>query len=221
MEYKEEDYLLLSGIQHFCFCRRQWALIHIENQWQENLQTVEGNIAHINCHDENFTEKRKDLLIVRGLRCYSSTLGITGQCDVVEFYRDENGCKLHGHRGKWRPYPIEYKRGKSKTIDADRLQLCAQAMCLEQMLNLPIEKGAVFYHETCRREEVLLTNELRETVKKLLLEMHSYYQRGYTPNVKAKYGCNSCSLKDICLPLICKKQNTVDYYDKFLSEVIK
>ena len=218
MGYREEDFLLLSGIQHFSFCRRQWALIHIEQQWKENLKTVEGNIVHENCHDEHFFEKRGDLLITRGIRIFSRIMGVTGQCDVVEFYKSEEGCLLHGYGGYWLPYPVEYKRGKSKSIDADRLQLCGQAMCLEEMLGTTINKGAIYYHESNRREEVQLTDSLRKKVKDLLAEMHEYYSRGYTPVVKAKSGCASCSLKEICMPVICNKINVDSYYSKFLNE---
>lgn len=218
MGYREEDFLLLSGIQHFSFCRRQWALIHIEQQWKENLKTVEGNIVHENCHDEHFFEKRGGLLITRGIRIFSRIMGVTGQCDVVEFYKSEEGCLLHGYGGYWLPYPVEYKRGKSKSIDADRLQLCGQAMCLEEMLGTTINKGAIYYHESNRREEVQLTDSLRKKVKNLLAEMHEYYSRGYTPVVKAKSGCASCSLKEICMPVICKKINVDSYYSKFLNE---
>ena len=218
MGYREEDFLLLSGIQHFSFCRRQWALIHIEQQWKENLKTVEGNIVHENCHDEHFFEKRGDLLITRGIRIFSRIMGVTGQCDVVEFYKSEEGCLLHGYGGYWLPYPVEYKRGKSKSIDADRLQLCGQAMCLEEMLGTTINEGAIYYHESNRREEVQLTDSLRKKVKDLLAEMHEYYSRGYTPVVKAKSGCASCSLKEICMPVICKKINVDSYYSKFLNE---
>lgn len=218
MEYNEEDFLQLSGIQHFCFCRRQWALIHIEQQWQENIKTVEGNIVHERCHDDGFIEKRGELLITRGLRVFSRELGVTGQCDVVEFKKSDNGCWLQGYNGVWLPYPIEYKRGKSKLIDADRLQLCGQAMCLEQMLQVRIEQGALYYNETHRREIVDFTQEVREKVRAMLAEMHLYYQKAYTPRVKPRSGCNSCSLKEICLPVICKNNDVAEYYNSFLGE---
>ena len=218
MEYREEDFLLLSGLQHFCFCRRQWALIHIEQLWQENLETVEGNIVHEHCHNEAFFEKRGDILVTRGMRIFSRTLGVVGQCDVVEFYKNNSGALLSGHVGRWMPYPIEYKRGKIKSIDADRLQLCGQAICLEQMLGVCISKGAIYYHETNRREEVVFTDELREQVSKLLCEMHNYYLRGYTPVTKPKSGCKACSLRDLCLPVICMKKDVDSYYNRFLSE---
>lgn len=218
MEYSEDDFLQLSGIQHFCFCRRQWALIHIEQQWKENIKTVEGNIVHERCHDEGFIEKRGELLVTRGLQVFSRELGVSGQCDVVEFLAKRDGCTLRGYDGTWLPYPVEYKRGKSKIIDADRLQLCCQAMCLEEMLKVSVEQGALFYAETHRREQVAFDDELREKVRKMLAEMHLYYTKKYTPKVKPKTGCNACSLKEICLPVLCKKQDVAGYYEKFLGE---
>ena len=128
--YHEEDFLQLSGLQHFAFCWRQWALIHIEQQWRENLRTVEGDLFHRRAHDEQARERRGDTLILRGLSVASPTLGLSGQCDVVEFHADPGGVPLRGEEGLWIPFPIEYKRGAPKTHRADELQLCAQAMCL-------------------------------------------------------------------------------------------
>ena len=184
----------------------------------QTLKTVEGNIVHEHCHNEAFFEKRGDILVTRGMRIFSRTLGVVGQCDVVEFYKNNSGALLSGHVGRWMPYPIEYKRGKIKSIDADRLQLCGQAICLEQMLGVCISKGAIYYHETNRREEVVFTDELREQVSKLLCEMHNYYLRGYTPVTKPKSGCKACSLRDLCLPVICMKKDVDSYYNRFLSE---
>ena len=133
MKYSEEDYLLLSGIQHFAFCRRQWALIHIENQWAENERTVDGIIMHEKAHSGD-VESRGDVVIMRALRVFSATLGASGECDMVEFNRNADGISLNGHDGLWQPYPVEYKRGKPKEHNADEMQLCAQAMCLEEML---------------------------------------------------------------------------------------
>ena len=143
MNIREEDWLQLSGLQHFAFCRRQWALIHIEDQWAENFRTVDGSLMHENAHDQGFRESRGDVLIVRGLAVHSAQLGISGQCDVVEFHQDPDGISLQGREGTWRPYPIEYKRGKPKDGPADALQLCAQAMCLEEMLCCAIQEGAI------------------------------------------------------------------------------
>ena len=218
MEYSEEDFLLLSGIQHFCFCRRQWALIHVEQQWKENLKTTEGMLNHARCHDDKFEEKRNDLLITRGLKVFSRELGVTGACDVVEFYAAEYGAVLTKRTGLWQPYPIEYKHGQSKSIDADRLQLCCQAMCLEEMLSCDINKGALFYEKTHRREEVCFSDKLRETVKVMFKEMHGYLHKGYTPKCKITTGCKSCSLNDICLPQLTKRKSTEKYYDSYMNE---
>jgi CRISPR-associated exonuclease Cas4 len=218
MSYQEEEYLLISGIQHFCFCRRQWALIHVEQQWQENLKTTEGNIIHEKCHDDAFEEKRNDLIVARGLRVASHEMGVTGQCDVVEFTQGETGAYLADRKGFWKPYPIEYKRGHSKSIDADRLQLCCEAMCLEEMLGVSILEGALFYAETHRRENVIFDELLRDKVKKMLLEMHHCFSRGYTPKMKPRAGCNSCSLRETCLPQLCGNKSVKKYYQEIISE---
>ncbi len=132
--YEENEFLQLSGIQHFAFCRRQWALAYIEMQWQENVRTVEGRLLHEKAHDTTSREKRGDLLISRGMPIHSRTLGISGECDVVEFHREEDGITLQGYEGTYKVVPVEYKKGKPKQGNADILQLTAQAMCLEEML---------------------------------------------------------------------------------------
>lgn len=142
--YCEEDFLQLSGLQHFAFCRRQWALIHIEQQWKENLRTVEGDLFHRRAHDDQARERRGDVLILRGLSVASPTLGISGTCDVVEFRADPGGVPLQGEEGLWVPFPIEYKRGAPKSHRADELQLCAQAMCLEEMLCCAVPEGGPY-----------------------------------------------------------------------------
>jgi CRISPR-associated exonuclease Cas4 len=217
----EDDYLQLSGIQHFSFCRRQWALIHVERQWAENLRTVEGKLLHERAHDPFFTEKRGDVIITREMPIFSRTMGVSGQCDVVEFRRDDvGGVSLTGRKGKWSPCPIEYKRGKPKLSDADRLQLCAQAMCLEEMLACNnIERAYLYYGEIRRREPVELTLELRDNVKAIFAEMHQYYRRGYTPRVKMTKSCNACSMKDICLPKLPRSEHCAkDYIMKHISD---
>ena len=149
--YEPDDCLMISGLQHFRFCRRQWALIHIEQQWAENLRTVEGELMHERAHDEGLRESRGDTIITRSLRVYSLTLGLSGQCDVVEFRRSTQGVPLAGHDGLWLPYPVEYKRGKPKDDGCDELQLCAQAMCLEEMLCCTIDSGAVLLTDSGRK----------------------------------------------------------------------
>lgn len=217
MEYKEEEFLNLSGIQHFTFCRRQWAMIHIEQQWQENYRTVAGEILHERAHDESQTEKRKNVIISRGINIASRTLGLNGTCDVVEFRKSKEGITLFGEDGLYEVYPVEYKRGEPKENDADVLQLCAQAVCLEEMLMCVIPKGYLFYGECKRRYIVELTPEIRERVAKIAQEMHEYYNRRYTPKVKRTKACNACSLKELCIPQLNKaksvKQYIKEYYD--------
>ena len=211
--YNEEDFLMLSGIQHYAFCKRQWALIHIEQQWAENLRTVEGELLHKNAHDKYSSEKRGDLIISRGMAIHSNELGINGECDVVEFVRDENGVELQGIEGCYRAFPVEYKRGSPKESDVDILQLMAQAICLEEMLCCTVEKGYLYYGETRHRITIEFDDELRQRVRDIFDEMHQMYERRYTPKGKRTKSCNACSLKDICLPVICKNKSAKTYID--------
>lgn len=211
MAYNEDDYLQLAGLQHFSFCRRQWALIHLEQQWAENLLTVQGQLLHEKAHDAGSRELRGDVLTVRGMRIHSPTLGVSGACDVVEFRRAADGVPLAGREGLWRPCPVEYKRGAPKAIDADRLQLCAQAMCLEEMLCCDIPEGALFYGETRRREIVPFSDALREQVRACLEEMHELFRRKHTPRVRPGKSCNACSLRDSCLPRLGRSRSVRAY----------
>lgn len=218
MEYAEDDYLMISGIQHFKFCRRQWALIHVEQQWAENVHTVTGELMHKKAHDPHLTEKRKDTIIVRALPVSSRELGISGECDVVEFHKCEDGIQLHGHRGLYSVFPVKYKKGKPKLTEEDKLQVVAQALCLEEMFSTRVAQGAIFYGETRRREQIEITEELREEVIHMLAEMHQYYARKYTPKVKPSKACNACSLKDICLPKLNKTISVKTYIEQRLEE---
>ena len=145
------------------------------------------------------------------MRVFSRTLGVSGACDVLEFHRGGTGIPLAGREGLWQPFPVEYKRGRPKEHDADALQLCGQAMCLEEMLCCTIPAGAVYYGEPRRREQVVFTEELRAEVRAALTEMHQYAQRGYTPKVKPRKGCGACSLQDVCLPKLMGKSSVEDY----------
>lgn len=218
MSWNEEDFLSLSGLQHFAFCRRQWALIHIEDQWAENYRTVDGNLMHEHVHDQEVKESRGDRLIVRGLAVHSMWLGVSGQCDAVEFVRDSAGIPLRDREGLWLPYPVEYKRGKPKEHDADELQLCAQAMCLEEMLCCGIAEGALYYGETRHRTVVPLTPDLRKRVQNCLSEMHELYRRRHTPKVKPTKACNACSLKELCLPRSLERKPVAGYLAASLEE---
>lgn len=217
MEYAEEDYLMISGIQHFRFCRRQWALIHVEQQWEENVHTIIGEVMHKKAHDPYLREKRKDTIVVRALPVASKTMGVSGECDIVEFHRRDDGIRLFGHRGLYSVYPIEYKKGKPKNADEDQLQLTAQAMCLEEMFTTTISEGAIYYGEIKRREIVEFTEELRNNVVEIFQEMHQYYTTKYTPKVKKSKACSSCSLKEICLPSLEKSISVGEYMAQILE----
>ena len=209
----------LSGLQHFQFCRRQWALIHIEQQWAENFRTTDGALLHQNAHDKGFFESRGDLLITRGMHVFSAELGVSGACDVLEFHRSTEGISLQGRAGLWKPYPVEYKRGKYNERAGDALQLCGQAMCLEEMLCCSISEGALYYGETRRRVVVQLSPELRQTVRDCLAEMHQMYQRGYTPKVKPTKACAACSLLDLCLPKLMRTRPVGTYLAEAMEDV--
>lgn len=209
---------MLSGIQHFAFCRRQWVLIHIEQQWQENAHTVEGELFHKRAHDPYQSEKRGDVIISRGLPVFSRTLGISGSCDIVEFCRGSEGTQLRGREGLFQVYPVEYKKGSPKDTEIDVLQLTAQAMCLEEMLSVEITEGAVYYGEIRRRDRVCFTKELKDQTAAMFQEMHRLYDRRYTPKVKWSKSCNACSLKDICLPKLGKTVPVKEYIHARITE---
>jgi CRISPR-associated exonuclease Cas4 len=204
-EYTPDELLPLSGIQHFVFCRRQWALIHIEQQWKENVLTVEGRIMHKRTDDPFLVETRKGVVVARAVPIASYRLGLSGVCDVVEFTEAPEGVRLPGRDVLYLPAPVEYKRGKPKRGPSDEAQLCAQAMCLEEVLSVTISAGYLYYGEIRHRVAVELTSELRELVSWMAGGMHAYFQRGYTPRVKPFKGCRSCSLADLCLPKLQEK----------------
>ncbi len=212
VEYSPEELLPLSGIQHFLFCRRQWALIYIEQLWQENVLTVEGKLLHQRVDDPFFTEVRNDLIVSRSVPVASYRLGLSGLCDVVEFTRSPHGVQLKGREGLYLPAPVEYKRGRPKKDPIDEAQLCAQAMCLEEMLLVEIPRGWMYYGQTRHRLEVDFTPELRSLVSEAAAEMHAYFQRGYTPRVKPFKGCRSCSLAAVCLPQLQGDTPTASQY---------
>ena len=216
--YEENDFLLLSGIQHFVFCRRQWALIHVEQQWSDNVRTVEGHLMHNKAHDNSIREKRGNLLISRAMPICPRSMGVSGECDVVEFHRSKNGISLHGEDGVYQVIPVEYKRGKPKIGHEDVVQLAAQGMCLEEMLCCEISYGYLYYGETRHREKIEFSQELRAEVCGMFEEMHRYFEQRFTPKVRYSKACNACSLKDICLPVLGKNKSAVDYIQSHLEE---
>lgn len=177
--------LPLSGLQHLAFCPRQWGLIHLEQAWADNRLTAEGRLLHERA-DLPGHSRRHDLRTVRGLMLESRRLRLTGRADVVEF-RPE-------------PFPVEYKRGKRKPTDCDLVQLCAQALCLEEMLGVAVACGAIFYGEPRRRIDVEFTPELRIRTESLAATMHRLYAAHQTPAAQPGKHCERCSLVNICLP---------------------
>lgn len=217
--YSEDEWLALSGIQHYGFCPRQWALIHIEQQWSENVLTIQGDLAHKRAHNKTIREKRGDTLTVRGLEVHSYTLGLVGQCDVVEFQKDNDGIALCGEEGLWRVAPVEYKNGRSKRIEADRMQLCAQAICLEEMLCCQISGAYLYYHKTRSRELVELSPELRNSTQNAADEMHKLFKRMCIPSIKKKSACQSCSIKNECLPSMSQRETVKEYVTRRMADI--
>ncbi len=215
--YSEDEYLMLSGLQHFMFCRRQWALIHIEQQWAENYRTADGRVMHRNVHDASLHEKRGDTVTARAMAVSSARLGLSGECDAVEFRKDSGGIEIFGLDGRYSVTPIEYKRGAPKADESDIMQLAAQAMCLEEMLCCDIPVGYLFYGDTRHRLKVEIDAALRSRVEKAVCEMHDMFRRRYTPKVKRSKACNACSLKEICLPVLCSEKSAEKYMRDMLG----
>lgn len=214
-EYQPDELLPLSGIQHFVFCRRQWSLIYVERQWQENVLTIEGKHMHERADDPKFSEMRQGVIVSRSVPVASYHYGLIGICDVVEFRPDDRGVNIAGRQGRYLPVPVEYKRGKEKHGLCDEAQVCAQALCLEEMFPVSIPSGFLFYGEPRRRYEVEFTQSLRVSVVEAIEEMHSYFEKGYTPRVKISKSCRSCSLADVCLPdLQAKTMRASEYIQK-------
>lgn len=209
---------MISGIQHFIFCRRQWALIHVEQQWEENYFTMDGQILHERVDDSNIKESRKNIIKLNSIPVKSKQLAITGKCDLIELRQNPKGVYIPQYDDYWDVVPVEYKRGRPKSNESDMLQLLAQAICLEEMFLTSIDEGYIFYFATRRRQKIIFTKELREALESIVLEMHSYMRKGLTPKVKTGKKCSSCSLKDICLPELNKKKNVKLYIQGRLEE---
>lgn len=186
--YTDDDLLPISALQHLLYCERQCALIHVERQWAENRLTAEGRALHDRV-DERTTEIRGDCRICRALEVRSARLGLIGRCDLVEF---QGGV----------PFPVEYKRGRPKSADYDRIQLCAQAMCLEEALGKAVPAGALFYGQTRRRLDVGMDEGLRDLTEKKARRLHDLIDNGITPPPCNDERCEACSLANICVPRI-------------------
>jgi len=197
------DLLPLSALQHLLYCERQCALIHVEGVWVENRFTAEGRLLHERS-DAGGTEVRGDVRIARGLGLRSERLGLIGRADVVELHRvageGSEGVALPGVEGRWRPVPVEYKRGRAKKGSEDRVQLCAQGLCLEEMLGVDIPEGALFYGKTRRRKDVEFDRALREETERAARRVHELVAAASVPPPVADERCERCSLLDVCMP---------------------
>jgi CRISPR-associated exonuclease Cas4 len=194
--YTEDELIQLSALQHLVFCERQCALIHIEQMWSENLFTAEGRIMHDKVDTAN-RESRGNIRIEYGVPMRSLRLGLIGKADAVEFHRMDDGI--------WIPFPVEYKRGKPKMDDCDKVQLCAQAICLEEMLNIEIKHGALFYGRTRRREDVVFDEKLRMETEDAAMKVHALIESGTTPKPEYSKKCKKCSLYELCMPKVSRK----------------
>jgi CRISPR-associated exonuclease Cas4 len=205
-----DDLIMISALQHYAFCPRQCALIHIEQIWTESGRTAEGRILHERVHDES-RESRGDIRIDYGVSLRSLRLGLIGKADVVEFHRRQDGS--------WLPFPVEYKRGKPKADDCDKVQLCAQAICLEEMLSITIPEGALFYGQTRHRLNVVFDETLRRETEETARRAHALVASGRTPQPIYEKRCESCSLMADCLPKTIQKRRSVkNYLTRILDE---
>ncbi|WP_195854408.1 CRISPR-associated protein Cas4 [Aerococcus tenax] len=200
MAYDEDDYLMLSGIQHFYYSKRQWCLIHLEQQWADNQYTIEGQLLHEKADNPYLKEKRRNHFISRAVPVSSKQLGLTGILDVVEFTKDEErGVELANRKGKWLPRIIEFKRGKPKQDLRDIVQLVAEVICLEENLNTSIEESYLFYGKTQHRVKVEITQEYRQLVQELADEMHETFAKQENVGLSEAPDDKGDSLRDISL----------------------
>lgn len=223
MIYSDDDMLMLSGIQHFRFCPRQWALIHIEQQWNDNRLTMEGHLLHKHVDDPFYRQKSGSYISLRSVSVASRQLGLYGITDVVELHPTEdmdNAISHPSYPGHWLPYPVEYKHGKPKRDEVDVVQLAAQVMCLEEQYDIRLDYGAFFYAEIRHRVEVCITAQLRETVVSCAREMHELYASGRLPAIRKEKHCAKCSLSDICMPHSVDCVKVSHYLKKNLYEEI-
>lgn len=209
MSYSEDDLMPISALQHLLFCPRQCALIHIEQAWSENLFTAQGRILHEKVHSET-AERRKDIRVEYGMPLRSLRLGLVGKADVVEFHRAPDGG--------WRSFPVEYKRGRKKPDNRDNVQLCAQALCLEEMLGAAIPRGAIYYGKERHRTDVEFDEALRRETEETAGRLRRLIDSGKTPPPVYEEKCDTCSLSGICLPKTLEKGKSVSQYFAAMTE---
>lgn len=214
--YTEDEMLMLSGIQHYKFCPRQWALIHIELLWEDNRLTTEGNILHENVDNPFYRQKNGDVITLRSLHIASKELGLYGITDAVELIPSDSphdAITHHRYPGYWKPYPVEYKRGRQKPDERDEVQLAAQVMCLEEMYHINIPYAALYYNEPKRREIITISDSLRATTRQCANEIHQIFHTGIMPQPDKRSHCKNCSLQNLCMPEVADCTQ-VSYYLK-------
>lgn len=221
--YSEDELLPLSGLSHLSFCERRWALIHVESVWEDNQFTAEGDHLHQRAHSGD-VETRPGVLVRRTLPLHSFRLGLSGQADIVEFHPSDSeiSIQLAGRKGNWQVLPVEYKRSRDKAGSiAYRIQLCAQAICLEEMLHTNVPEGAIYDASARRRQEVRFDPSVRNEVMRLAEQMHSLFKAGITPAAVLKRACRNCSLINYCLPSALASAPSVSKYLNDMARLAK
>ena len=221
MYYSDDDMLMLSGIQHFVYCPRQWALIHLDQQWAENRLTAEGEILHQNVDDPFLRQKNGNRITLRSISIASKRLGLYGVTDAVELIpadSKENSITHPKYPGFWHLLPIEYKHGHTKPDRRDEVQVAAQTICLEEQYGIHIEQAALFYFETRSREYVEMSQELRDFTEECARNMHKIFASGILPAISQSKSCRNCSLNGICMPEISKCNAVQAYLKEYLNE---
>ncbi|MDY0082251.1 MAG: CRISPR-associated protein Cas4 [Ignavibacteriaceae bacterium] len=205
--YTEDDFIMISALQHYVYCPRQCGLIHVDDVWQENLFTVKGDILHQKVDTDTY-ETRGSVKTVRGLRIHSFKYGLVGRCDVVEFKQTKNGEEIN---------PVEFKSGEPKENISDKVQLCAQVFCLEEMLNTKISKGAFFYGKIRRRNIVDIDEELRTQTINIILAVRNIITSKKIPAAVYETKCRNCSLQSVCQPKAMNKKKLQNYISGLYS----
>ena len=203
-----EDRIPLSSIKQYSYCKRRFGLMFIDNEFIDNFKTIEGNILHEKVNDPFFKEKRGEKYYSRSVPVYSDRLNLYGIVDIIEFINDKNGVTIPTHKGLWRLNPIEYKNGKPEKSRADELQLCTQTMCLEEMFGTMITSADIYYGRLKKRVNIDLTDELRQTVDRIVADIHDLIEKAIIPEKPENQNCSLCSMIDICMPRIFTKPSS-------------
>lgn len=212
---EEPERFPISSIKQFVYCQRRFALMYIDCEWESNYKIIEGDIMHEKVDDPFFNEKRGDIHITRSVPIYSNILNLYGVADIVEFIKTDIGIEVVGKKGFWKINPVEYKNGKSESSNADNFQLCAQALCLEEMFNTNIQSGDIYYGKIKRRVNILFTDQLKNDVRTCINNMLELLNEQKIPPKPLDQNCNLCSLVNVCIP------NSSEIQDSFKYQVLR